>query len=69
MLRRRARPTSPLLMGTAGTSGGEPHLAIVRKIVEDIAAEEGLKFPMAIIHSEQSKDYLKKRLREAHQVT
>ncbi len=54
----------PLLLGTAGTAGGEPHLAIVRKIIEDIAAEEGLKFPMAIIHSEQSKDYLKKRLRE-----
>jgi hypothetical protein len=54
----------PLLLGTAGTSGGEPHIAIVRKIIEDIAAEEGLKFPMAIIHSEQSKDYLKKRLRE-----
>jgi hypothetical protein len=64
MLRAARKAGIPLLMGTAGTSGGEPHLAIVRKIVEDIAAEEGLKFPMAIIHSEQSKDYLKKRLRE-----
>jgi hypothetical protein len=64
MLRAARKAGIPLLMGTAGTSGGEPHLAIVRKIVEDIAAEEGLKFPMAVIHSEQSKDYLKKRLRE-----
>lgn len=64
MLRAARKAGIPLLMGTAGTSGGEPHLAAVRKIVEDIAAEEGLKFPMAIIHSEQSKDYLKKRLRE-----
>jgi hypothetical protein len=64
MLRAARKAGIPLLMGTAGTSGGEPHLSIVRKIVEDIAAEEGLKFPMAIIHSEQSKDYLKKRLRE-----
>jgi hypothetical protein len=64
MLRAARKAGIPLLMGTAGTSGGEPHLATVRKIVEDIAAEEGLKFPMAIIHSEQSKDYLKKRLRE-----
>ena len=54
----------PLLLGTAGTSGGEPHLAIVRKIIEDIAAEEGLRFPMAVIHSEQPKEYLKQRLRE-----
>lgn len=64
MLRAARKAGIPLLMGTAGTSGGEPHLAAVRKIVEDIAAEEGLKFPMAIIHSEQNKDYLKKRLRE-----
>lgn len=54
----------PLLLGTAGTAGGEPHLAAVRKIVEDIATEENLKFPMAIIHSEQDKNYLKKRLGE-----
>lgn len=64
MLRAARKAGIPLLMGTAGTSGGEPHLAAVRKIVEDIAAEEGLKFPMAIIHSEQNKNYLKKRLRE-----
>jgi hypothetical protein len=54
----------PLLIGSAGTAGGDPHLAIVRRIIEEIAAAEKLKFPMAIIHAEQSKDYLKKRLRE-----
>jgi hypothetical protein len=54
----------PLLIGSAGTAGGEPHVAAVRRIVEEIAREEGLKFPMAIIHAEQDKDYLKKRLRE-----
>lgn len=54
----------PLLIGSAGTAGGTPHVAAVRRIVEEIAREEGLKFPMAIIHAEQDKDYLKKRLRE-----
>ena len=54
----------PLLMGSAGTAGGAPHVAAVRRIVEEIAREEGLKFPMAIIHAEQDKDYLKHRLRE-----
>ena len=54
----------PLLLGTAGTAGGEPHLAIVKDILLEIASEEGLKFPLAVIHSEQDKDYLKQRLRE-----
>lgn len=54
----------PLLIGSAGTAGGTPHVAAVRRIVEEVAREEGLKFPMAVIHAEQNKDYLKKRLRE-----
>jgi hypothetical protein len=59
---RRAR--IPLLIGSAGTAGGEPHLALFRRLVEEIAREERLAFPMALIHAEQDKDYLKRRLRE-----
>ncbi|MDH3703194.1 MAG: DUF1446 domain-containing protein, partial [Alphaproteobacteria bacterium] len=54
----------PLLIGSAGTAGGMPHVAAVKSIVEEIAAEENLKFPMAVIKAEQDKDYLKQRLRE-----
>lgn len=54
----------PLLIGSAGTAGGTPHVAAVKSIVEEIATEENLKFPMAVINAEQDKDYLKKRLRE-----
>lgn len=54
----------PLLIGSAGTAGGAPHLALFRDIVLDIAHEEGLKFKLALIHAEQDKEYLKKRLRE-----
>jgi hypothetical protein len=54
----------PLLLGSAGTAGGEPHIAIVKDILCEIAAEEGLRFPLAIIHAEQDKAYLKRRLRE-----
>ncbi len=54
----------PLLIGSAGTAGGMPHVAAVKEVVEEIAAEENLKFPMAVITAEQDKDYLKKRLRE-----
>jgi hypothetical protein len=51
----------PMLIGSAGGGGGEPQLALVREIVEEIAAEKGLHFKMALIHSEQSPDYLKKK--------
>lgn len=54
----------PLLIGSAGTAGGEPHLAIVRDIVIEIAREEGLRFRLALIHAEQDKAYLKRRLRQ-----
>ena len=60
-----ARKTKiPLLLGTAGTSGGKPHVAEAKQILLEIAEEEGLKFPLAIIHAEQDKEYLKKRLKE-----
>lgn len=54
----------PLLIGSAGTAGGAPHVAAVRAVVEEIAGEEGMKFPMAVIGAEQDKGYLKRRLRE-----
>jgi hypothetical protein len=54
----------PLLLGSAGTAGGAPHVAIVKDILCEIAAEEGLSFPLALIHTEQDKSYLKQRLRE-----
>src|SRR5262249_51641281 len=54
----------PLLLGSAGTAGGAPHVAIVKDIMGEIAAEGGLRFPLAIIHAEQDKRDLKRRLRE-----
>jgi len=64
MLRAARKQGIPLLMGTCGTGGGAPHLATVKDIIMEIAREEGLRFPMALIHCEQDKDYLKRRLRE-----
>ena len=64
MLLAARRAGIPLLIGSAGTAGGEPHLAIFRDIVIEIAREEGLRFPLALIHAEQDKGYLKRRLRE-----
>jgi hypothetical protein len=62
MLKATRQGGVPLLVGSAGTAGGEPHLALVRDIVLEIAREEGLRFRLALIHAEQDKAYLKNRL-------
>ncbi|MGZ8228697.1 MAG: acyclic terpene utilization AtuA family protein [Burkholderiales bacterium] len=54
----------PMLIGSAGTGGADIQLELVAGMVKDIAAREGLKFKLALIHAEQDKAYLKKRLRE-----
>jgi hypothetical protein len=64
MIKAARQAKVPLLIGSAGTAGGEPHLALVRDIVIEIAREEGLRFRLALVHAEQDKAYLKKRLRE-----
>jgi len=52
----------PLLIGSCGTAGGRPHLAVMRQIVTEIAKEEELSFKLAIIQAEQEKEYLLERL-------
>ncbi len=54
----------PVIVGSAGTAGGNPHLDFTREIVEEIAREEGLEFRLALIHAEQDKSYLKEKLRQ-----
>ena len=51
----------PLLMGSAGTGGNDTQLELIHGIIKEIAASEGLSFKLALIHSEQRKDYLKMR--------
>jgi len=52
----------PMMVGTCGGAGGEPHLQACADIVREIARENGLHFRMALIHSEQDKGFLRKRL-------
>jgi hypothetical protein len=54
----------PMIVGSAGTSGGEPHLQFTRQIIEEIAGDEGLSFRMALIHAEIDKAYLLDKLRD-----
>ena len=64
MLLGARRLKIPLLIGSTGTAGGDPHLAWGYDILKEIAAAENLKFKVALIHAEQDKAYLKKRLAE-----
>lgn len=52
----------PVVVGTAGGSGGEPHLLWCREIVEEIANESALHFKLAVIHAQMDKEILKKEL-------
>jgi len=52
----------PVCIGSAGGSGGEPHLEWNREIIEDIARENGLHFKLAVIHAELPKDLVKREL-------
>lgn len=53
----------PAIVGSACTAGNDDQLARLAGIARQIAREDRLKFKLATIHSEQSKDYLRKKLR------
>lgn len=64
MMLARDELNVPLILGSCGTAGGDAGLAWMREIALEIAREEGLKFKLACVHSEQDKGYLKRRLAE-----
>ena len=45
----------PVVIGTCGGAGAEPHLQEVAALAREIAREEKLRFKLALIHSDQSK--------------
>lgn len=53
----------PVIIGTAGGSGAEPHLQWCFDIIMEIAKEEGLSFKMAVIPSDVPKEVVRKALR------
>ena len=54
----------PLIIGSAGYAGAEDHLKWFLKILEQVTKENNLHYKLAIIHSEQNKNYLKNKLKE-----
>lgn len=53
----------PVLVGTAGTAGGRPHLERMVRIARELAAENGWHFKLAVIDSELDKAFLVQALR------
>jgi hypothetical protein len=53
----------PVLIGNAGGAGADVHLEWARSIIQEIAREDGMRFRLAVIHSEQDRTYLRDRLR------
>jgi len=64
MLLGARRAGIPLLIGSAGTAGGDVHVDWMIQILQKIAEVEQLRFKLAVIRAEQNKDYLKRRLSE-----
>ena len=54
----------PAIIGSACTAGTDDQVQRLVRIAREIAREDKLSFKLATIRSEQSKDYLKQKLRE-----
>jgi hypothetical protein len=54
----------PLVIGSAGSAGGKPHLDKTLAIVREIAKEECVHFRMAMLRADIDRDVLKKAVRE-----
>ncbi len=53
----------PLVIGTAGTAGGDTHLEQTLEIIREIAREQKLTFKLATIRSEMPRDVIKAKAR------
>jgi len=54
----------PMVIGSCGGAGGEPHLQTVAELVREIARADGLSFRLALIHAEQDKEWVKRQLED-----
>jgi hypothetical protein len=64
MMLGRDKLKVPLIVGSCGFAGVDMGVDWMRDIALEIAREEGLKFRLGLVRSEQDKGYLKRRLRE-----
>ena len=64
MMTRAVKVGIPLVIGSAGTSGSDAGLAWMVAIVREIAREQGLHARLAMIHSELSRDTVRRHLHD-----
>ncbi|MDB6043071.1 MAG: hypothetical protein JWM63_1622 [Gammaproteobacteria bacterium] len=64
LLKARDTLKVPLIIGSCGTSGRDVGVDWMAQLAREIAGEERLHFKLALIKSDQSKAYLKRRLAE-----
>lgn len=60
MIEAGVKNNIPVVIGTAGGSGADPHLTWCREIIEEIAEEKDLHFKLACIHSELEQEFVMK---------
>ena len=58
----------PLIVGSAGGAGARPHLELTRAIIERVAAEQGLRFRLAVIPSDLPIEVVQQAIREGRVV-
>jgi len=64
MLRAGRKANIPVIIGSAGTAGGDVHVDWVLEIAREIVAQHHLALRTAVIYAEQDKAYLKKLLQQ-----
>ena len=64
MLSGARRSSVPAVIGSAATSGAEPHLTFFTGILREVAQEEQLHFRLATIHAEIDRETVKTALAE-----
>ncbi len=64
MLRAGRKVNIPVIIGSAGTAGGDVHVDWVLEIAREIVTEHHLTLRTAVIYAEQDKAYLKRLLQQ-----
>ncbi len=54
----------PVVIGTAGGCGAEPHLMWNLEIIQELAREKGWQFPLGVIHAELTKEQVLQAFRK-----
>ncbi|AUW57021.1 3-methylaspartate ammonia-lyase [Sphingobium sp. SCG-1] len=60
LMKAHAKTGIPILIGTSGQAGGDLNLEWTRDIVVEVAAELGISPKVALLHSEQDKETVKR---------